>query len=234
MKHIYCGNPGETYFSTSDIGWVVGHSYIIYGPLIAGMATIMYEGLPIRPDAGIWWSLVEKYKVTVMFSAPTAMRVLKKQDPALLKKYDLSSLRALFLAGEPLDEPTAQWISDGLGKPIIDNYWQTETGWPILTICNGVETRPASSARPARPVYGYDVKLLDEDRRGTDRRRPEGRGRHRRPAAAGLHADRVARRRALRQHLLEEHSRQAGLQHLRLGHPRRRTATTSSWAAPTT
>ena len=104
MKHIFCGKPGETYFSTSDIGWVVGHSYIIYGPLIAGMATIMYEGLPIRPDAAIWWSLVEKYKVTVMFSAPTAVRVLKKQDPAALKKYDLSSLRALFLAGEPLDE----------------------------------------------------------------------------------------------------------------------------------
>src|SRR3989339_97317 len=137
MKHIYCGEAGETYFSTSDIGWVVGHSYIIYGPLIAGMATIMYEGLPIRPDGGIWWSLVEKYKVTVMFSAPTAIRVLKKQDPALLKKYDLSTLKALFLAGEPLDQPTAQWISESLGRPIVDNYWQTETGWPILSICKG-------------------------------------------------------------------------------------------------
>ena len=115
MKHIFLGQPGETYFSTSDIGWVVGHSYIVYGPLIAGMATIMYEGLPTRPDAGVWWSLVEKYKVTSMFSAPTAVRVLKKQDPAALKKHDLSSLRALFLAGEPLDEPTAQWISEALG-----------------------------------------------------------------------------------------------------------------------
>ena len=162
MKHIYAGNAGETYFSTSDIGWVVGHSYIIYGPLIAGMATILYEGLPTRPDGGIWWSLVEKYKVTVMFSAPTAVRVLKKQDPALLKKYDLSSLRALFLAGEPLDEPTAQWISDGLGKPIIDNYCQTETGWPILSLCNGVEQAKSKFGSPGKAVYGYDVKLLDD------------------------------------------------------------------------
>ena len=162
MKHIYGGNAGETYFSTSDIGWVVGHSYIIYGPLIAGMATIMYEGLPTRPDGGIWWSLVEKYKVTVMFSAPTAVRVLKKQDPALLAKYDLSSLRALFLAGEPLDEPTAKWISESLGKPIIDNYWQTETGWPILSICNGVEPMSTKFGSPGKAVYGFDVKLLDD------------------------------------------------------------------------
>lgn len=163
MEHIFCGKAGETYFSTSDIGWVVGHSYIIYGPLIAGMATIMYEGLPTRPDGGIWWSLVQKYKVTVMFSAPTAVRVLKKQDPALLTKYDLSSLRALFLAGEPLDEPTAQWISAGLGKPIIDNYWQTETGWPILSIANGVEAKPSKFGSPGVPMVGYNVKLLDEN-----------------------------------------------------------------------
>ena len=162
MKHIYCGNAGETYFSTSDIGWVVGHSYIIYGPLVAGMATIMYEGLPTRPDGGVWWSLVEKYKVTVMFSAPTAVRVLKKQDPAFLKKYDLSSLRSLFLAGEPLDEPTAQWISESLGKPIIDNYWQTETGWPILSLCNGVEKARSKFGSPGKAVYGYNVKLLDD------------------------------------------------------------------------
>jgi propionyl-CoA synthetase len=162
MKHIFCGNAGETYFSTSDIGWVVGHSYIIYGPLIAGMATIMYEGLPTRPDAGIWWSLVEKYKVTVMFSAPTAVRVLKKQDPAFLTQYDLSSLRALFLAGEPLDEPTAKWIAESLGKPIIDNYWQTETGWPILTIANGVEKAPSKFGSPGVAMYGYDVRLIDE------------------------------------------------------------------------
>ncbi len=162
MKYIFCGQAGETYFCTSDIGWVVGHSYIVYGPLIAGMATILYEGLPIRPDAGIWWSLVEKYKVTAMFSAPTAIRVLKKHDPAFLTKYDLSSLRALFLAGEPLDEPTARWIADGLGKPVVDNYWQTETGWPILTIANGVEPRQGRYGSPGAPMYGYDVKLLHE------------------------------------------------------------------------
>lgn len=162
MKHIFQGQAGETYFSASDIGWVVGHSYIIYGPLIAGMATIMYEGLPIRPDAGIWWSLVEKYKVTLMFTAPTAVRVLKKHDAAYLSKYDLSSLRALFLAGEPLDEPTAQWIAQALGKPVIDNYWQTETGWPILTIANGVEKAPTRFGSPGFAMYGYDVKLIDD------------------------------------------------------------------------
>jgi propionyl-CoA synthetase len=162
MKHIYMANPGETYFSTSDIGWVVGHSYIIYGPLINGMATIMYEGLPIRPDAGIWWQLVEKYKVSVMFSAPTAARVLKKQDPSYLTKYDLSSLKALFLAGEPLDEPTATWIGGALNKPIIDNYWQTETGWPIMAICNGVEQAPTKFGSPGKAVYGFDVQLIDE------------------------------------------------------------------------
>ena len=165
MDYVYGGKAGETYFSTSDIGWVVGHSYIIYGPLIAGMATIMYEGLPIQPDAGVWWSLVERFKVTVMFSAPTAVRVLKKHDPAFLKKYDLSSLRALFLAGEPLDEPTARWISESLGVPIIDNYWQTETGWPLLSVANhipGVAPMPTRFGSPGVPMFGYDVRLLDE------------------------------------------------------------------------
>jgi propionyl-CoA synthetase len=175
IHHIFCGQPGETFFCTSDIGWVVGHSYIIYGPLIGGMATIMYEGLPTRPDGGIWWRLVEKYKVTVMFSAPTAIRVLKKQDPALLSKYDLSSLKALFLAGEPLDEPTAKWISEGLGKPIIDNYWQTETGWPILTVCNGIEKTPSKFGSPGKAVYGYDVKLLD-DQTGEELTQPNQKG----------------------------------------------------------
>lgn len=162
MKHIFQGKPGETFFSASDIGWVVGHSYIIYGPLIAGMATLMYEGLPIRPDAGIWWSLVEKYKVNLMFTAPTAVRVLKKHDPGFIKRHDLGSLRTLFLAGEPLDEPTARWIADALGKPVIDNYWQTETGWPILTIANGVEKAKGKFGSPGFAMYGYDVKLLDE------------------------------------------------------------------------
>ncbi len=162
MRLIFGGNPGETMFTTSDIGWVVGHSYIIYGPLINGMATIMYEGTPLRHDAGFWWSLVEKNKVSVMFSAPTAVRVLKKQDPAFLSKYNLSTLRTLFLAGEPLDEPTASWIHDALKKPVVDNYWQTETGWPILAIQRGVEVMPHKFGSPGVPVYGYNMKLLDE------------------------------------------------------------------------
>jgi propionyl-CoA synthetase len=162
MKHIFCGNPGETYFSTSDIGWVVGHSYIVYGPLIAGMATVMYEGLPIRPDAGIWWSIVEKYKVTRMFSAPTAVRVLKKQPTEFMRKHDLSSLKALYLAGEPLDEPTSSWIAAELGVPVIDNYWQTETGWPILSIAKGIEDKPTRLGSPGVPMAGYKVKLLNE------------------------------------------------------------------------
>ncbi len=163
MRHIFFSQPGETFFSTSDIGWVVGHSYIIYGPLINGMATIMYEGLPTRPDAGIWWQLVEKYKVTVMFSAPTAARVLKKQDPAYLTKYDLSSLKALFLAGEPLDEPTATWMSSAISKPVIDNYWQTETGWPMMAVCNGIEKAQTKYGSPGKAVYGYDIKLIHEN-----------------------------------------------------------------------
>ena len=162
MQRIFCGQPGETMFTTSDIGWVVGHSYIIYAPLIAGMTTIMYEGVPIRPDAGVWWKIVQDYKVSVMFSAPTAIRVLKKHDVALLKKYDLSSLRHLFLAGEPLDEPTHAWIAEGLGRPVIDNYWQTETGWPILSAVPGVEKTPIKLGSPSFPVYGYDMRLLRE------------------------------------------------------------------------
>jgi propionyl-CoA synthetase len=163
MKHIFCGNAGETMFTTSDIGWVVGHSYIIYAPLIAGMTTIMYEGVPIRPDAGIWWKIVQDHKVSVMFSAPTAIRVLKKQDPAYLKKYDLSSLKHLFLAGEPLDEPTHVWISEALGRPVIDHYWQTETGWPLLSAHPGVEKTPLKMGSPSFPVYGFNVRLLHEN-----------------------------------------------------------------------
>ena len=162
MPLIFGAEAGQTFFCTSDIGWVVGHSYIIYAPLIAGMATVLYEGLPIRPDAGIWWSIVEKYRVTHMFSAPTAIRVLKKHDAEYLHRHDISSLKALWLAGEPLDEPTAQWISQALGKPIIDNYWQSETGWPILTLCNGVEQQTTRFGSPGKAVYGYDVKLIDE------------------------------------------------------------------------
>ncbi|MCF8162979.1 MAG: propionate--CoA ligase [Polynucleobacter sp.] len=162
MDYIFCGKPGETYFCTSDIGWVVGHSYIVYGPLIAGMATILYEGVPVRPDASIWWQIVEKHKVSRMFSAPTAVRVLKKHPPELMRKHDLSSLKALYLAGEPLDEPTSDWIAGELGVPIIDNYWQTETGWPVLSIAKGVQDKPTRLGSPGVPMPGYKMKLLNE------------------------------------------------------------------------
>ena len=162
IDYIFCGKAGGTFFSTSDIGWVVGHSYIVYGPLIAGMATIMYEGLPISPDGGIWWSIVEKYKVTQMFSAPTAIRVLKKQPPELLEKYDVSSLQALYLAGEPLDETTSSWIADALGVPVYDNYWQTESGWPMMTIAKNIEDKPTRLGSPGVPMYGYKMQLVNE------------------------------------------------------------------------
>ncbi|VWB87821.1 propionate--CoA ligase [Burkholderia lata] len=163
MKHIYCGDAGETYFATSDIGWVVGHSYIIYAPLIAGMATVMYEGTPLQPDPGIWWRIVEKHKVNVMFSAPTAIRVLKKQDPTYLTKYDLSSLKHLFLAGEPLDHPTHEWIANALRLPVYDHYWQTETGWAMLAPAPGVENAPIKFGSPSFPAAGYDLRIFRED-----------------------------------------------------------------------
>ena len=162
MRHIFDARPGETYFATSDIGWAVGHSYLVYGPLLAGMATVLYEGLPIRPDAGVWWKIVQDHRVTVMFSSPTAIRVLKKHDPVYLKKYDVSCLRHLFLAGEPLDEPTARWIAGALEKPVYDHYWQTETGWPVISAHPGLGNLPAKFGSPSFPAYGYDVRLLNE------------------------------------------------------------------------
>src|SRR5690606_9378364 len=138
MWSIYDVRAGQAMFSTSDIGWVVGHSYNVYGPLIAGSTSSLYEGLPTCPDPGIRWRICEKYGVRTMCSSPTAVRVLKKQDPQWLGSADLSRLKYLFLAGEPLDEPTADWITSALGKTVIDNYWQTETGWPVLTLMPGV------------------------------------------------------------------------------------------------
>jgi propionyl-CoA synthetase len=126
------------------------------------MTTIIYEGVPIRPDPGIWWKIVQDHKVNVMFSSPTGIRVLKKQDPEYISKYDLSSLKHIFLAGEPLDKPTHTWLTDALGKPVIDHYWQTETGWPILTSAPGVEQTPIKFGSPSFPAYGYDLKLLRE------------------------------------------------------------------------
>ncbi|MFA4914172.1 MAG: propionate--CoA ligase [Burkholderiaceae bacterium] len=162
MQYLFDGAPGDVFFCTSDIGWVVGHSYIVYGPLIGGQTTILYEGTPIRPDASILWKIIEKYRVNTLFSAPTAIRVLKKQDPSHMAGHDLSSLRSIYLAGEPLDEPTAAWLSQALGKPIIDNYWQTESGWPILSAQPGVEKRPTKFGSPSFPVFGFDVRIVDE------------------------------------------------------------------------
>ena len=163
MPHIFDTQPGDVFFCTSDIGWVVGHSYIIYAPLINGSTTIMYDGLPTRPDAGVWWKIVEQYKVSVLSSSPTAIRVLKKQDAAYLTKYDVSSLRYLFLAGEPLDQPTSDWIEKGLGVKVIDNYWQTETGWPILSAEPGIEDTPRKLGSPSFASYGYKMKLKHEE-----------------------------------------------------------------------
>jgi propionyl-CoA synthetase len=154
MRRIYCIEPGDTMFTTSDIGWVVGHSYIVYGPLIAGATTIFYEGLPIRPDPSIWWKIVADNNVKTMFSSPTAIRVLKKQDPAYMKRHDISRLKYLFLAGEPLDEPTARWAAESLGVPIVDHYWQTETGWAILSAMPGVEDTPRKFGSPSFPSMG--------------------------------------------------------------------------------
>ncbi|MCC8381612.1 propionate--CoA ligase [Xenorhabdus sp. PB30.3] len=162
MDIIFGGKPGGTFFCTSDIGWIVGHSYIVYAPLIAGMATVMYEGLPIRPDAGIWWRIVEKYHVTRMFSAPTAIRVLKKYPTDNIAQYDISSLETLYLAGEPLDEHTARWITETINVPVIDNYWQTETGWPIMAIARALDDRPGRFGSTGFPMYGFNVKLINE------------------------------------------------------------------------
>src|SRR5690606_1576019 len=162
MWSIYDVRAGQVFFSTSDIGWVVGHSYNVYGPLIAGVTSILYEGLPTSPDPGIWWKICEQYGVRTMFSSPTAVRVLKKQDATFLRKYDLSKLQYLFLAGEPLDQPTAQWISESLGKTVIDNYWQTETGWPVLTLMPGVELKPVRLGSPGFAAPGYNIRVINE------------------------------------------------------------------------
>ena len=162
IRTIFDIAPGQVMFSTSDVGWAVGHSYNVYGPLIGGATALLYEGLPTHPDPGIWWQLCEKYRVRTMFSSPTGIRVLKKQDAAWLKKYDLSQLKWLFLAGEPLDEPTAHWITDGLGVPVIDNYWQTETGWPAITLMPGLELKPVKWGSPGLPAPGYRMKVINE------------------------------------------------------------------------
>jgi propionyl-CoA synthetase len=164
MEHIFDAKPRETMFTASDIGWVVGHSYITYAPLLYGMTSIVYEGLPIQPDPGIWWRIIEDHKVSTMFTAPTAIRALRKHDPEYMRKYDTSSLSKLFLAGEPLDEPTSRWVSETLGTSVRDNYWQTETGWPILSsMLPGLEDAPLKAGSAGFPCYGYDVRLVHEE-----------------------------------------------------------------------
>jgi len=162
MWAIYDVRAGQVMFSTSDVGWAVGHSYNVYGPLIAGATSVLYEGLPTNPDPGVWWRICEQYGVRTMFSSPTGIRVLKKQDAAFLKKHDLSKLQWLFLAGEPLDEPTAKWITEGIGKTIIDNYWQTETGWPVLSLMPGLDLKPVKFGSPGLPTPGYKLRVIDD------------------------------------------------------------------------
>jgi propionyl-CoA synthetase len=165
MKNIYNVDSGDVFWAASDVGWVVGHSYIVYAPLLAGCTTVVYEGKPIgTPDAGAFWRVISEYNVKVMFTAPTAFRAIKREDPngELLKKYDLSNYEYLFLAGERLDPDTYHWASDLLQKPVIDHWWQTETGWPIVANCIGIEEFPIKPGSPTKAVPGYDVRILDD------------------------------------------------------------------------
>ncbi len=166
MPNLFGLHPGQTMFTASDVGWVVGHSYIVYGPLLAGCTTVMYEGKPIgTPDAGSFWRVVSEHRVDAMFTAPTAMRAIKKTDPdgKLVRGYDLSSLRTLFLAGERLDPDTYHWSGDLLGVPVVDNWWQTETGWPIASNPLGLQELAIKPGSPSVPVPGYDVQILTGD-----------------------------------------------------------------------
>jgi len=166
MGHIYHVKPGDTFWAASDVGWVVGHSYIVYGPLIYGCTTVMYEGKPIKtPDAGAFWRVAAEHKVQVMFTAPTAIRAIKKEDPdgMLLPQYDLSNLKYLFLAGERCDPPTLHWAEHLLQRPVIDHWWQTESGWPMLGIMMGLEAAPTRAGSAGKPVCGYRVTVLHED-----------------------------------------------------------------------
>jgi propionyl-CoA synthetase len=166
MKYLYGIKPGEVYWAASDVGWVVGHSYIVYAPLLMGCTTIVYEGKPVgTPDPGAFWRVISEHNVSVLFTAPTAFRAIKKEDPKgdYLKKYDLSSFRYLFLAGERLDPDTYHWASDMLKIPVIDHWWQTETGWGIAANCMGIEPFPVKAGSPTKAVPGYDVQIVDHD-----------------------------------------------------------------------
>ena len=166
MGHIYNVAPGEVFWAASDVGWVVGHSYIVYAPLFHGSTTVLYEGKPVgTPDAGAFWRVIEEYGVSVLFTAPTAFRAIRKEDPQaeLMHRYDLSSLRSLFLASERCDPDTLHWAMETLQVPVIDHWWQTETGWPICANCLGIEQLPIVPGSPARAVPGYEVVVLDEE-----------------------------------------------------------------------
>ena len=165
MKTVYNTDPGDVYWAGSDVGWVVGHSYIVYAPLLHGCTTILYEGKPVRtPDAGAFWRVIAEHKVTTFFTAPTAFRAIKKEDPeAKLKaQYDISCLRTLFLAGERLDPPTYDWLMGIMDVPVIDHWWQTETGWPICSNPMGLEPQPVKTGSPTFAMPGYDVRILDD------------------------------------------------------------------------
>lgn len=165
LENIYDTHPGEVFWAASDVGWVVGHSYIVYAPLLTGCTTVLYEGKPVgTPDAGALWRVIAEHRVTALFTAPTAIRAVKKEDPrgALLHAHDIGSLRHLFLAGERLDPETYRWATDLLGVPVVDNWWQTETGWPIVANPMGLEPHPIKAGSPTVPMPGYDVRILDE------------------------------------------------------------------------
>jgi propionyl-CoA synthetase len=172
MKNVYGVRPGDVYWAASDIGWVVGHSYIVYGPLFHGNTTILYEGKPVgTPDAGAFWRVISQHKVKVMFTAPTAFRAIKKEDPvgSLIKNYDLSNFKALFLAGERCDPDTLSWAESRLRVPVIDHWWQTETGWPICANCLGIEPLKVKAGSPSKPVPGMDVRVVDLQNREVQR-----------------------------------------------------------------
>jgi propionyl-CoA synthetase len=165
MGNIYGIEPGDTWFTASDVGWVVGHSYIVYAPLLTGATSVLYEGKPVgTPDAGAFWKVIADHGVKAMFTAPTAYRAIRREDPegALMDRHDLSSLETVFLAGERLDPDTYAWATERLGVPVVDNWWQTETGWPIAANLRGLEPMPIKAGSPTVPVPGYDVQILDE------------------------------------------------------------------------
>ncbi len=166
MKNIYGVDPGDVYWAASDVGWVVGHSYIVYAPLFHGCTTILYEGKPVgTPDAGAFWRVISDHKVNVLFTAPTAFRAIKREDPdgKLMQDYDLSSFRHLFLAGERTDSDTLHWAEEKIGVPVIDHWWQTETGWSIAANCIGLHAFPVKPGSPSKAVPGWDVQILDEN-----------------------------------------------------------------------